>query len=190
MRRVGIALLALALTVGAAPAQARRHGHQHTRGHHHARGGASFSGTCSFDVRVRFEPPLGLTPKQGTDRAEGQGPCSGTFTDDTGRAHELSGAVVRYFAFDSGPSSCEQGAATGGGFLSYRGSRVRFALTEVREGAVAQLHFAGERGGSADGEAHVTPNADPNQVVQSCIDSGLAEAQVAINLATTPTLSG
>ena len=166
------------MALGAAPAQA------------HKRGRASFQGSCSFHATVRFVPPLGALPQQGTDYARGSGPCSGTFTDRRGRRHRLDGATVGYVATDSGPSSCAEGLAEGGGYLRYRHTKLRYRLSEAREGAVATLRFEGRRGGSAAGDARVSPDADPSQVVQSCLGSGLSAAEVDIDFATTPSIKG
>jgi hypothetical protein len=178
MRRLGILTMLAVVALGAAPAEA-----------HKARVSA-FQGSCSFHVTVRFAPPLGALPRQGTDFARGAGPCSGSFTDRHGKVRRLDGARVVYVATDSGPSSCAEGAAQGGGYLSYRRSRLRFLLTETRAGAAATLHFAGARSGSAAGDARVSPDSDPSQVVQSCLGAGLAGAAVDIDFATTPAISG
>jgi hypothetical protein len=181
MSRTTIVFLVAALTaLVAAPAQA----------HHKRTGASSFQGNCAFSVTVRFTPPLTGTPQEGTDFARGAGPCSGTFTDRRGRTHQLDGSKVGYVAWDSGPSSCAEGAASGGGYLSYRGNKLRFALREARVGPTAALHFDGRRGGSADGEANVSQDTDPAEVAQKCLGPGLAESQVDITFATTPTISG
>jgi hypothetical protein len=180
MRRAGLVLMVVvATTLGAAPAQAHRKARP-----------SSFQGTCAFHATVRFVPPLGATPQQGSDFARGSGPCTGTFRDRKGRKHRLDGTSVGYVASDSGPSSCAEGAASGDGYLSYRGSRLRFSLTEVRAGAAATLHFDGRRSGSANGDARVSPDTDPAAVVQQCLGSGLGESTVDIDFATTPAISG
>jgi hypothetical protein len=97
---------------------------------------------------------------------------------------------VRYIAWNSGPSSCAEGAADGGGYLSYSGNKLRFALTETRLGAAAALHFDGKRSGSATADARVSPDTDPAEVARQCLGSGLAQAQVDIDFATTPAISG
>jgi hypothetical protein len=186
MRRLGILTTLAVLVLGTTPAQAHRHHHKAHR-HSHA---VAFQGSCSFHVDVRFAPPLGALPRQGTDFARGAGPCTGSFTDGRGKVHRLDGARVGYVATDSGPSSCAEGAAQGGGYLSYRGSRLRFRLTETRAAAAATLRFEGARSGSAAGDARVSPDSDPSQVVQSCLGTGLAGAAVDIDFATTPAISG
>src|SRR3954451_7587684 len=114
MRRLVILTMLTVVALGTAPAEA-----------HKARA-VAFQGSCSFHLNVRFAPPLGALPRQGTDFARGAGPCSGSFTDRHGKVRRLDGARVVYVATDGGPSSCAEGAAQGGGYLSYRRSRLRF----------------------------------------------------------------
>jgi hypothetical protein len=178
MRRLGILTILAVAVLGTAPAEAHR-----TRG-------ASFQGSCSFHVQVRFAPPLAALPQRGSDFARGSGTCSGSFTDRHGRARALDGARVGYVASDSGPSSCAEGAMAGRGYLGFRRTRLRFRLTEARAGAAATLRLDGMRSGSAAGDARVSPDADPSQVVQSCLGAGLAGAAVDIDLATTPAIAG
>src|SRR5436305_14019767 len=108
--RLGILTMLTVVALAAAPAEA-----------HKARA-VTFQGSCSFHVNVRLAPPLGALPQQGADFARGAGACSGSFTDRHGKVRRLDGARVVYVATDSGPSSCAEGAAWGGGYLSYRGS--------------------------------------------------------------------
>jgi hypothetical protein len=181
---LGLAL-ATGLTGAATAAGKGDHG-KDGKGHR----AVSFSGDCQFAVNVTFDPPATGTPAQGRGFATGSGPCTGTFTDSRGRTHQLNGETVRYVASISGLISCSEGLAAGGGYLVFRGRKLRFSASETRAAAAGTLRFEGARGGSALGLVNVSASQDPVAMLQACAGPGLKEAPVDINFRTTPELSG
>jgi hypothetical protein len=146
--------------------------------------GSTFAGSCHFAGTVRFHPPLTNAARPATGRARADGQCSGTFTDRRGNSHALEGDFVTYVAANHGSMSCGGGVAEGGGYLSYRRHRLRFALTEVRATGGATLLIRGRRGGFAEGLASVSKEEDPLEIAQKCAGPGLDAARVVIDLAT------
>jgi hypothetical protein len=177
MRRAGAALLAAALTLGAAPAEAKKKANR-------------FEGSCSFAVVVEFQPPLTNVERQTSAFAHGEGPCSGTFTDRRGRVHELAGDRVSYVAWTRGNASCGSGTPSGGGYLRYHRRKLRFALSETRLGGVGHLGFRGRRGGSADGLATISSEENSTEVLLKCAGAGLDRARVDVSFAAPAGISG
>jgi hypothetical protein len=151
---------------------------------------STFSGECHFEGVVRFSPPLTNEPQPGRGEARAAGPCTGTWTDRRGRTHELDGDRVRYFAANQGEISCGGGTAEGGGYLRYRGDKLRFALTETRAAPAAELHLEGSEGGSADALARVSEDEDALEIAQKCSGPGLDRVGLVIDLLPTPGISG
>jgi hypothetical protein len=178
---LGLAL-ATGLTGAATAAGKGDHGKRHRA--------VSFSGDCRFAVNVTFDPPATGAPAEGRGFATGSGPCTGTFTDSRGRKRQLRGETVRYVASNSGLISCSEGLAAGGGYLVFRGQKLRFSASETRAAAAGTLRFEGARGGSALGLVNVSASQDPVAMLQACAGPGLKQAPVDINLRTTPELSG
>lgn len=151
---------------------------------------STFSGSCAFHALVRFQPALTNTPQQGAGSATGSGTCDGALTDSRGRTQQLSGAKAGYVAADSGLVSCNEESATGGGYFTIAGHRLRFRLTETRASGAASLHFDGAGGGSADGTATISQQEDIGKILQACAGAGLSQAHVDIQVSTTPAISG
>ena len=151
---------------------------------------STFSGSCHFEGVVRFSPPLTNNPQPARGSARAAGPCTGTFTDRRGRSHELDGERVSYFAANSGDMSCGGGTAEGGGYLRYRGHKLRFGLTETRFTGFAELHLEGAKSGSAEALAHVSEDEDPGEIAQKCLGPGLDRARLVIDLLPTSGISG
>jgi hypothetical protein len=151
---------------------------------------STFTGQCQFEGVVRFSPPITIQPQPASGFAHAAGPCSGRFTDRRGRSHELDGDRVTYVAANRGEAmSCGGGTAEGGGYLRYRGSTLRFKLTEARGPGAALLRLEGARGGEATGEARVSEEEDPVQIAEKCMGPGLRSARIAIDLQS-PGISG
>jgi hypothetical protein len=150
----------------------------------------TFSGQCHFEGVVRFSPPITTQPQPARGSAHAAGPCSGIFIDRRGRSHELDGDRVTYVAANRGEAmSCGGGTAEGGGYLRYRGSTLRFTLTEARGPGAALLVLKGARGGEATGEASVSQEEDPMQIAERCMGAGLRSVRIAIDLQS-PGISG
>lgn len=151
----------------------------------------TFDGGCDFDVTVSFVPALTNTPQDVDQTAQGTGLCSGTFTDEHGRSHELSDARIGYFSFSRAHNaSCLNGLNTGTGSLKFPDGRLRFTFTERRAAAFPTLQYDGAFGGSAFGAGGPATNADPAAAVQACGGTGLSRFEVQGHLQTTPTISG
>jgi hypothetical protein len=180
MKRIVITLLFVAVgSLGASSALAGGKTHPVT-----------FSGSCEFHGSVAFTPPATNTPAQGSGEAHASGPCSGTFTDKRGRTQQLNGATVQYYAQNSGLVSCTEGIATGTGYLVINGNTLSFSANETRATAVAMLDIRGASGGSAKGEANISPDTDPADTAAKCSGSGLESVGLDFHIATTPNLSG
>ena len=141
-------------------------GHRHT----------TFEGSCSFSGVLRQDPPVTNLPQPGEATARAVGECSGT--------------PARYFARAHGDISCGGGTATGRGFIRIGRRKLRFLFSEVRGPGAAAVRLEGARGGSAAGEATISPEEDPVQIAQQCSGPGLRSVRIDINIATTPSLSG
>jgi hypothetical protein len=186
-RRVAILMLAAGAIVGStAGAASARSGKQAARSHP-----LTFSGRCHFSGVVQFLPPLTSSPQPVSDVADAAGACSGTLTDQRGRAWTLDEQPVRYVATDRGEAvSCAGGHSTGAGYLRFAQGRLHFGLDELRASGAASLTLTGAAGGGAQGEAHVSQTEDPLAIAAACAGPGLAQARVDIDQVTTPALSG
>lgn len=150
----------------------------------------SFSGSCQFTATVAFAPAQTGTPAPGTDRAQGQGTCSGTLTTASGLQRQIDNAPAEYWAADSGTSSCEAATMAGSGqIVIERTSQFGFVLHESRVGPVAMLIMQGTRSGAALGEANLPPNENPQAVASACLSGGLLTAPVDITVRTARSVS-
>jgi hypothetical protein len=156
------------------------------------RSAESFQGTCQFEGTVRQHPPLTNLPAPGRAFAVASGTCTGTLTDSRRRSRSLNAERVFYAAQASSENmSCGGGTAEGSGFMLFRrGERIDFGFSEVRGPGTGVINLTGRRGGSAQGNASVSPDEDPAQIVLKCSGEGLSEVDIDINLASTPTISG
>jgi hypothetical protein len=93
-------------------------------------------------------------------------------------------------ASNEGPTSCEEGVATGAGYLKLRGRKLHFRLTETRATGAAALHLDGARGGSAGGTAAVSQDEDPAAIALACAGPGLRGTRIDIHLQTSPSIRG
>jgi hypothetical protein len=150
----------------------------------------TFEGTCQFSGKLRQRPALTNTPQAGEGVARAAGACFGTLTDERGHVRRLDGERVKYFASARGTLSCAGGTAAGSGFLDFRGERLCFRFSEVRGPGVGAIRLDGAAGGSAAGEARVSQDEDPLEIVRKCGGEGLRQVGIDIDLATTPTISG
>jgi hypothetical protein len=123
--------------------------------------------------------------------ASASGVCSGTFTDASGHAHQLSSAPGTYAASEVAPgATCGGGTDTGTGALGFTYGEVRFTISEARAGPVVTATAQGAKGGSAAGQGNVNQSANPVTVAQACAGAGLAQAPIDIRISTTPSMSG
>lgn len=194
--RIGIAaaavVIAASLALPLATAAGGRHHHHHgKRAHHAKRGPMTFTGQCHFVGRVTFTPAMTNDPQVITQHVRAPGTCNGTLTDRRGRTHELQNGRAAYVATELAPnSSCSSGTAEGNGKLVFRYGSLRFVESETRAGVVVHATATGREGGSASGVAEPTPDQDPAEALQRCAGKGIHSARIAIDLATTPSISG
>jgi len=177
IRIAGVALALLIGTAGTAFA-----GNRH--------GPITFEGNCELSGVLRQSPALTHLPQDGSATARAQGTCSGTLTGARGHVRRLEDAPSRYFAQASGSMSCGGGSSDGTGVLRIAGRKIRFSFSEVRGPGVAAVTLEGRGGGSASGAAHVAEDTDPAEIAAKCGGPGLDSAEIDINLATTPAISG
>jgi hypothetical protein len=178
MKRISIFMALGLLAMGAASAEAE------------GRKANTFAGSCEFAGSVTFAPPLTNSPQPARGSARAIGTCDGTFKDRRGRTHQLEESRVTYVAANRGEMmSCGGGTAEGGGYLRYRRSKLRFALTETRGPGAAALLLDGTSGGKATGEAAVSAEEDPLEIAQKCEGPGLDAARITIELQS-PGISG
>ena len=182
------AVRAVALVIGVAligPVQAAAH---RSPARHAAN---NFTGECSLSGTSAFSPPLTGTAQPTTQTAQATGTCTGTFVGRNGRSHQLSNAPVSYRATEFAPSvSCDGGSDSGSGTISFPYGPIRFTISETRVVAVAVVTLQGAKGGSASGQANVSPTGNPEQVLAACNAGGLASAPFDARAATTPSISG
>ncbi len=176
MVRLAVATVAILLAVPS-PAAAKRKP-------------VTFAGTCSFAGTLVQDPPITAVPAPGQAFATAAGTCSGTLTDRKGRTREVSDARSHYAARAAGVVGCSGGSAEGDGVLTVAGRRIAFAFSEVRGPGGAVITLRGASGGSATGEAHASPSADPAEIAAACAGPGLRSVPIDITLATTPAISG
>lgn len=177
------ALLAIGIMLlGAAPAGAK-HAVRHRAN--------TFSGSCELSGTITFTPPLTNTAQDITQHADALGTCSGTFTGRSGRRHQLINAPVSYQAVEFAPgASCDGGADSGNGTLTFPYGSIGFTISETRVVVAALVTLKGDRGGSAAGQANVSPTGNPEQQLAACGSSGLSQAPFDARAATTPSISG
>ena len=151
----------------------------------------TFSGDCDVSGTAVFDPPLTNTAQAGTQRVQATGTCSGTFTDSNGRTHQLNDAPVSWQTTEYTPdASCSAGTDSGTGKISFQYGTIRFTISETTGPGVAAFTLKGTHGGSAAGQANISPSADPVAIAQACAGAGLTEAPVDIQVSTTPSISG
>jgi hypothetical protein len=151
----------------------------------------TFSGSCHFSGTLLFEPPLRTEPQAVHTSAIAEGPCEGTFTNQHRRSRTLSGDLVRYSVEASGQISCGPGGEnTGIGFMQFGRERLYFSFSEVRELGSATLSLQGFDSGSAAGQGSVSAQEDPVVLANRCMNEGLSQVRVDIDIATTPSVSG
>jgi hypothetical protein len=153
-------------------------------------GDQTLEGSCHFSGELRQRPPLTNVPAPGAAVAVATGACSGTLTNENGRAERLDAARARYAAAARGTTSCGGGTATGAGVIEVAGERLRFRFTEVRGPGAGAVGLDGAGGGSAGGIAAVSADEDPVAIAQACGGDGLRRVRIEIDVATTPALTG
>ncbi len=187
MRRIATtraAALALGIVlIGAGQASADRAAPSHDAN--------TFFGSCKLSGTSAFDPPLTNTQQAGTQQVQATGTCSGTFTGRHGQAHHLNHARVSWQTteYTSG-ASCTVGTLSGSGEATFQYGTIRFTISENTVGPVAAFTLKGAQGGSAAGQANISPSVDPVAVTEACSGAGLAEAPVDIQANTTPSISG
>lgn len=151
----------------------------------------TFSGSCKLSGTAVFDPPLTNTQQAGTQQVQATGTCSGTFTGRNGRAHHLNNAPVSWQTMEYTPDgSCTVGTLSGTGKVTFQYGTINFTISENTVGPVAAFTLKGAQGGSAAGQANISPSADPVAITQACAGAGLTEAPVDIQATTTPSISG
>lgn len=151
----------------------------------------TFTGSCKLSGTAVFDPPLTNTAQAGTQRVQATGTCSGTFTARDGQAHQLNDALVGWQTteYTSG-ASCTAGTLSGSGKVTFQYGTITFTISETTVGPVAAFTLKGTQGGSAAGQANISPSADPVALTQACAGAGITEAPVDIQVSTTPSISG
>jgi hypothetical protein len=188
-----ILILAVLAVGGAGQAFADDDDDDDGRGGGHRGSSVTFAGTCQFSGKVRQDPPLTNTPQTSRAQATAGGTCSGTLTDSRGQSRTLTNERVQYSARATGELMSCAGSpvpATGEGqFRFRRGERLDFDFTEVRGPGEGNIVLTGEDGGSAAGEATVSQDEDPLEIIEKCSGKGLREVKIDINLVS-PGISG
>jgi hypothetical protein len=179
-----LALVTLLVLVGAGEAGARRA--------RVARGANTFTGSCQLSGTIAFIPPLTSTPQNVTQQVQASGTCWGQFVGRKGHAHLLNNAPVTYQATEYAPgATCDGGSDNGSGTITFPYGSIKFTISETRIVAVALVTMKGDKGGSAAGQANVSPTANPQQVLTACGSAtGLTQAPFDARAATTPSISG
>ena len=151
----------------------------------------SFIGSCKLSGTSAFDPPLTNTQQAGTQQVHATGTCSGTFTGRHGRVHQLNNAPVSWQTteYTSG-ASCTAGTLSGSGRVTFQYGTVTFTISENTVGPVAAFTLKGAQGGSAAGQANISPSVDPVALTEACAGAGIAEAPVDIQVTSTPSISG
>jgi hypothetical protein len=155
-------------------------------------GANSFNGSCKVSGTAVFDPPLTNTAQAVTQRVQATGTCSGTFTGRDGRTHQLNNAPVGWQTTEYAPDgSCSaETAASGSGQVTFQYGTIRFTISETVAGPFAAFTLKGAKGGSAAGQANISPNADPVAIAEACAGAGLTEVPVDIQATTMPSISG
>jgi polyvinyl alcohol dehydrogenase (cytochrome) len=151
----------------------------------------TFAGDCQLTGSVTFRPALTTTPQPVDQSVRATGVCSGSFTGADGKTQQLNGAPATYIAAEhAAQASCGAGTDAGSGMIMLPGGSISFTISEVHAGPAVAASAQGAGGGSAAGQANVSPSESPVAVLQACGGSGLAGAPIDIRLATTPSMSG
>jgi hypothetical protein len=79
---------------------------------------------------------------------------------------------------------------SGTGKVTFQYGTVRFTISEKTVGPIAAFTLKGAQGGSAAGQANISPSADPVALTEACAGAGIAEAPVDIQATSTPSISG
>lgn len=154
------------------------------------RGPNTFSGSCKGSGTAVWDPPLTNTLQAGAQRVDAKGTCSGTFTSRNGRVHQLNNAPVSWQTTEySTSASCGVGTASGNGKIVLQYGTIRFTISETTAGPLAAFTLTGSAGGSAAGQANISPNADPVAILKACGGAGLTNAPTDIQMTTTPSIS-
>lgn len=154
-------------------------------------GGNTFSGSCKLSGTAAFDPPLTNTQQPGAQQVQATGTCSGTFTGRDGRPRPLNKAPVDWQTTEYTPgASCTLGSLSGAGKVTFQYGTIRFTISENTVGPIAAFTLKGTQGGSAAGQANISPTADPVALTQACAGAGFTEAPVDIQATTTPSISG
>ena len=154
-------------------------------------GANTFSGSCKLSGTATWDPPMTNTPQAATQRVQATGTCSGTFTGDNGRARQLNNAPVSWQTTEyTTDASCSAETDSGSGKVTFEYGTIRFTISETRVAPVAAFTLKGAKGGTATGEANISPNADPVAITEACGGAGLTEAPTDIQATTTPSISG
>jgi hypothetical protein len=154
-------------------------------------GANTFSGSCKVSGTAVWNPPITNTPQAAAQGVQATGTCSGTFTGSNGRAHQLNNALVSWQTTEyTSDASCSAETDSGIGKIAFQYGTISFTISEIRVAPVASFTLKGAAGGSAAGEANISPNADPVAITEACGGAGLAEAPTDIQMATTSSISG
>jgi hypothetical protein len=154
-------------------------------------GANSFSGSCKLSGTATWDPPITNTPQASTQRVRATGTCSGTFTGPNGQARQLNNASVSWQTTLYAPAaSCSAETDSGSGKVTFQYGTIRFTISETRVGPVSAFTLKGGEGGSAAGQANVSPSADPVAITQACGGAGLTGAPADLQVTTTPSISG
>jgi hypothetical protein len=151
----------------------------------------TFSGSCKLSGTATWDPPMTNTPQAATQRVQATGTCSGTFNGRNGRARQLNNAPVTWQTTEYTPDvSCSAETDSGSGKVTFQYGTIRFTIAETRVTAGAAFTLKGAEGGSATGEANISPSADPVAITEACGGAGLTAAPTDIQATTTPSISG
>jgi hypothetical protein len=151
----------------------------------------TFEGQCQLSGTAAFSKPVTTSPARVRNRVTAKGTCSGSLTDPSGHATQLSDSPVQYRATEFGTQeSCELNQnARGNGALIFQVGTLRFRIVENRVNATALLSFTGRRGGSATAIANVN-SPDPTSLLEQCAGGGISAVPVDLVIQTTPAISG
>jgi len=153
--------------------------------------GNTFSGSCKVSGTAVWDPAITNTAQASTQGVRATGTCSGTFTGRNGRAHQLNNAPVGWQTTEyTSDASCGAETDSGSGKITFQYGTIRFTISETRVIAGAAFTLKGAEGGSAAGQANVSPSADPVAMTEACAGAGLREAPTDIQAITTPSISG
>ncbi len=151
----------------------------------------TFSGSCKVSGTATWDPPMTNTPQAATQLVQATGTCSGTFTGRNGRVRQLNNAPVSWQTTEYTPdASCSAETDSGSGKVTFQYGTIGFTISETRVAPVAAFTLKGAKGGSAAGEANISPNADPVAITEACGGAGLTEAPSDIQVTTTQSISG